>query len=225
MDRTSQRRSPQALSALRSPDYVARIQRRGCRTGKLKPGGTRFLVGAYREWSRAGLPPVTVHVRAVPSVAPEKGAVPALARQLVSFVAARVPPVGGAASFERDWRTWALSPILPEGVAAIDILRPSYHDEAYWFMPRAGMVPDLSATLVQNRVSLKNERFRRYAAPPASNWLLLVVEGTAPSSTFTFVPEALEHTYESVFSKTFLFDAFSRRAFALRTSHPSGPAA
>src|SRR5687768_10065892 len=81
----------------------------------------QVLLGAHRDWSRAGLPPVTVYVRAIPGVVPEKGAVPELVRHLVGFVAARIPPMGGSANFERDWRTWALSPVLPEGVAAIDI--------------------------------------------------------------------------------------------------------
>jgi hypothetical protein len=177
----------------------------------------QVLVGAYDAWNGASLPAVTVYVSSIPGVAPEKSAVPRLVHELVSFVAARVPPQDASVRFEREW-TGVASPTLPDGIAAVDILRPSYHDRAYWFMPRSGMVPDLSTSLLQSRISVKNRKFLKYSSPPTVNWLVLVVEGAAPSSVFTFAEDALEHNYESVFAKTFLFDAFSRRTFELRTS-------
>jgi hypothetical protein len=151
----------------------------------------QVLVGAYREWRRAGLPAVTVYVRSLSRVIPEKAAVPDLVRELVNFAASRLPPPDGSASFERDWTSWPRSTTLPHGVAAVEIRRRSHQDQANWFMPRAGMVPDLSVRLLQKRIGVKNARFAKYSSPPSENWLLIIAEGTFPSSTLTFVPDAI----------------------------------
>jgi hypothetical protein len=158
-------------------------------------------------------------MRAIPGAVPPKAAVPRIVRELVSFVSARIPEENDSGSYEPDWATWKPSN-LPEGVAAIDIDRPSYHSAAYWFMPRSGMVPDLAAELLQKRIGAKNAKLRQYNAAPTENWLVLVVEGSAPSSTFTLTKGALEYPYESAFQKTFLFNAFARSTFELTTVRP-----
>lgn len=184
----------------------------------------QVLSGAHTEWPRLGLPPVTVYVRTIPGAVPARVDITRVVGELVSFVSTRVPTENESASYEPDWRSW--EPLaLPEGVARIDISRPSYHTTTYWFMPRSGMVPDLSSELLQKSIDAKNARLRRYSAAPPSNWLVLIVEGSAPSSTFTITPEAREHIYESAFQRTFLFDVFAGRTFELETKRSSETAA
>jgi hypothetical protein len=180
--------------------------------------------GAHLEWSRLRLPDVTVYVRTIPGVVPQKSEVPRLVSQLVTFVSTRIPDVNENANYERVWSSLAPS-TLPEGVAAIDLSRPSYHDTTYWFMPRSTMVPDLMPDLLQEKIDRKNSKLRRYTAAPKENWLVLVIEGSAPSSTFTITQGALEHSYRSEFKRTWLFDAFARRSVELRTFRPPEAAA
>ena len=140
----------------------------------------QVLLGAYEAWNSAGLPAVTVYIRSVPGAAPDKSTVPHVVRELVDFVATRIPPQDASVSVEREWTDLATSPTLPEEISAVDILRPSYHERAYWFMARSGIVPDLSASLLQSRISVKNRKLLSYSSPPTVNWLVLVVEGAAP---------------------------------------------
>ena len=179
----------------------------------------QVLAGAHTEWLGLGLPPVTVYVSTIPGAVPARIDIARVVSELVSFVSTRIPAENENASYEPDWRSWTPS-TLPEAVARIDIGRPSYHTTTYWFMPRSGMVPDLSPELLQRSIDAKSAKLRRYSAPPPSNWLVLIVEGSAPSSTFTITPEALGHVYESAFHRTFLFDAFARRTHELTTGRP-----
>jgi hypothetical protein len=181
---------------------------------KLEGERDQILAGAHRRWEQLQRPPVTVYVTFVPRRSPGKSSTRMVVDQLVNLVMLNLPEVDGVRRLTSEWPT---RDHLPESVVSLEVLRPSYHAQSYWFSPDGGIVPDLNPVHLQARIDSKDLKLARQPGAPAESWLLLVAEGSRSSGTFNFVPEALEHVYRSVFMKTYLFEAFSRRVVLLKT--------
>lgn len=97
---------------------------------------------------------------------------------------------------------------FPEEIASIQISRRSCITKGLWSVPIATFIPECSSGEVQQAVDKKNLCYPSYRKKCQEAWLLIVHE-VSLSSTFKFSDEVLNHIYNSLFERTFLFGNFS----------------
>ena|SRR5215212_6442586 len=138
-----------------------------------------------------------------------------LASKLAAFVLKTPVEVDSSADLQNDYEDLST---FPEEITRIRIQRNRFRSRALWTVPRAAFIPRLDAQLVQHRINEKNQRVSVYRTKSHQVWLLMVhTLHFSLASTFEYSSEALDHTYESYFDRTFLLNVFDRRLHELKT--------
>ena len=138
----------------------------------------------------------------------------AVPQELAEIVAQFVPPVGSDHRLDA-WRFRAKGRNFPHAVKSIWINhRPEWGSPA-WNVPRSTIVPELSVDTVQQHISGKEEKISVYRQRCSRIWLLLVVEGFAPSSHWGIDRFPFEHAFEFSFDKVFLYHQFAAETWEL----------
>jgi hypothetical protein len=141
--------------------------------------------------------------------------VDALAEELAGIVEDNIPPKNESADLKQSWGPY---PSLPRQFYALTILRYGGPDAPFWFPPMSGSEPELPTSLVEERIEDKNAKISDYRSRCDVVWLLIVVDGSRPSTFFDVSGEALDKTYESYFDRTYLFNFQNDEAYQLTTA-------
>jgi hypothetical protein len=80
------------------------------------------------------------------------------------------------------------------------------------------MVPELTVDVVQERINDKETKFKSYRQACSEVWLLLVVEGSAPSSHWSFDYFPAHHVFNTSFSRVFVYQQFDASVMELCVS-------
>jgi hypothetical protein len=135
-----------------------------------------------------------------------------LAQTLVAAVVKNMPPVDSWLEIEQDGEP---SCPLPAAIDSLKIERFSFDMTNNWSSPRAAFVHGCSADEIQAIISKKNSRFLNYDGLCKRLWLLIAIEGTAPSSWCELPAETRSHEYVSVFEHVFLMERTPSRVIKL----------
>ena len=142
-----------------------------------------------------------------------------VAEHLVEVVAQHLPAVGTWTKIKRDWNR---PTNIPDAVHPVSVVRLASYDRSYWSAPDATFASTLSVDLIQNTLSRKNGKFHIYSASSRITWLLIVLDSFRLSGVFDLEnTDVLTHTYESLFNRAIVYDAFSTRVLELKTLPPS----
>lgn len=120
------------------------------------------------------------------------------------------------------FETWRLKragvSAFPDAVTNLSLRVPLRNDIEFWTVARNSMVPRLTPEYLQEPIDRKNKKIGNYQGNYAQMWLLLVSQGSEPSSHFDleFSCEAIEHTYKSHFDRVFLMESFSGTIIPLK---------
>ncbi len=135
-----------------------------------------------------------------------------LAQTLVAAVVNNMPSVDSWIEIEQDGEP---SCPLPSAINSLKIERLSFDMTNNWFSPRFAFVHGCSADEIQAIISRKNSRFLNYEGLCKRLWLLIAIEGTAPSSWCELPAETRSHNYVSVFERVFLLERTPSRVIEL----------
>lgn len=89
---------------------------------------------------------------------------------------------------------------------------------ASWYPNRGGGYGEADVARVQETIDRKSQKLDKYRAKCVRVWLVIVVDGFAPSSFMDLSGAAIGHTYWSPFDRVFYFESFDRRVVRL---HPT----
>lgn len=109
---------------------------------------------------------------------------------------------------------------LPE-LAALSISGYPSDMKSEWVGPDANYLPNMTPEEIQKIVDGKAARIPRYPTGLDSNWLLIIMDGFAMSSTARITPELITHRFQGKFDRLFLFEAFGSRVHELSISNES----
>lgn len=136
-----------------------------------------------------------------------------LAEDLAEIVEHNLPEKNSSVELKQSWSP---DDPLPRQFSVIQILR--YGDvQQPWFPPMAGAEPEVPTSYIQERIQDKNTKITEYRDRCDHIWLLLVVDGSRPSTFFDIAGEALDNVYESRFDQTYLFDFQRKQVHELKT--------
>lgn len=202
-------------------EHTALYHRSGARKLPLRAWETyveRIAVRARDVYESRGHPPVCVGFRVASHTHLNKEAVRTLARQLASVVEKNIPADSLPARVEQTWEPGSQ---LPRTFSSVLVSR-STTSKSFWWPAMSGFQPEVPPEYVANRIADKNRKYRDYRANCDEVWLLVVVDGSRPSSFFEVSGSALTRAYESLFERTYLLDFQNERASRLHTSSPGG---
>lgn len=129
-----------------------------------------------------------------------------IADAAAAVVAAHTPPVGEEWRLDA-WRFQVSNQPFPRAIEAIWIHNvPEWG--ALWSVARSTTVPDLTAEVVQGEIDGKEAKLESYREACDEVWLLLVVEGSAPSSHWSFERFPDDHAFATSFDRVFLYQQF-----------------
>jgi hypothetical protein len=137
------------------------------------------------------------------------------AEAIANFLLAVDPPIGDVVKWNR---AAVRQDPLPEQLTFIHVLAVSSPTAAHWSTPRAGWVAPLISAFLQPDVDEKARRLPQYRQVVDEVWLLLAIEGRAPSQLFE--PSNEIPTVVSPFDRTYLLSLFAGTVQLL--SRPAG---
>lgn len=130
-----------------------------------------------------------------------------IAEATAAVVSAHTPPIGKGWRLEA-WRFQVSGQAFPRAVESIWIDHvPEWG--ALWSVGRSTMVPDLPPYVVQGEIDGKEAKIESYRQACDEVWLLLVVEGFAPSSHWRLERFPTDHVFETSFNRVFLYHQFN----------------
>lgn len=130
------------------------------------------------------------------------------AQAIAEIVCQHEPPNESGVIVEK-WRFQLYGLSFPSSVKHIRI----DHQEAWhgplWQVPWSAGLPPLTHSFVQDRIREKEKRLPVYRRSCDQVWLLLVVEGFAPSGTWDLRSFDYDQPIPATFDRLFLYDQFS----------------
>lgn len=158
-------------------------------------------------------PPVSVWPHFTTNARLGVGNVDNLAEELAEIVEHNLPEKNSSVELKQSWSS---SDPLPRQFSAIQILR--YGDgQPPWFPPMVGAEPEVPTSYIQKRVQDKNAKVAEYRGRCDEVWLLMVIDGSRPSTFLDVAGGALSSVYESRFDRTYLFGFQQKQVHELRT--------
>ena len=135
-----------------------------------------------------------------------------LAEKLAAVVERNIPAMGQTATLRQTWRPRSS---LPRQFRSVRIIRLNDPSVNFWRPPMGGWIPDLPSSYVQERIDDKNAKISDYREQCDAVWLLVVIDGSRPSSFFDISEDTLQHEYDSLFDRTYLFNFQTEAAHEL----------
>ncbi|HEX8708807.1 MAG TPA: hypothetical protein VF723_11235 [Pyrinomonadaceae bacterium] len=135
-----------------------------------------------------------------------KSQVSELAAKLARIVSDKNVKVGGSVRIENDWED---TDYFPEAFYTINIRHSASLTKGFWSVPTAAFIPQLAADDIQQTIDKKDTLCPTYRKKCQEAWLLIVY-GSALSSTFEMPNDVREHEYRSNFDRVFMCDVFSQ---------------
>jgi hypothetical protein len=138
-----------------------------------------------------------------------------LATTIAEVVATSMPRVGVDIFIENPliFPKW-----LPLEISGIFVNHLARGSKSLWDVGRGGGVPDLTSNMIEERISKKEFLLEKYRANGCTEvWLLLVIDGFAPSSNFCLPEDISNKVFRSQFDQVFLFRNFTREIVTLST--------
>jgi hypothetical protein len=136
-----------------------------------------------------------------------------LSNKIADFVCNNIPQLDSYHSFDHMVK----DRILPEHIHAITIGRFSVLTRHHFNVPTAGWAQREFSSELQNVIDLKNKKLIHYADDLDQRWLLIISEGSSPSSFFECAGETREVIFKSRFDRSFFMEAFSKTWWELKT--------
>jgi hypothetical protein len=136
-----------------------------------------------------------------------------LSKQIAEFVCNNLPLPDTYRSFHprHDDTTF------PDHIHAITIGRFRVLTKHHFNVPSADWAQKDFSTEIQKAIHSKNQKHIKYNDSCAEHWLLIVSEGSGPSSFFDLSGGTREVVFESRFDHSFFMEAFSRIYWELKT--------
>ncbi len=113
------------------------------------------------------------------------------------------------------WRAKRLGRPLPNSISQLHLEIVTSPGLELWGASRSGAVSDLQVSQIQTVIDVKNQRVPDYLLKCSEAWLLIVVDGSSPSSHFEVGAAASGHKYTSEFSRVFLLRRFHQELYQL----------
>jgi hypothetical protein len=136
------------------------------------------------------------------------------AEAIASFLLALDPPVDELVKWDRRWPR---RDQLPQELSFMNILAVPGATKSHWSTPRAGWVAPLTANFLQPSIDEKSKKIARYQGTVRDVWLLLAIEGRAPSQFFE--PSQEIPTVASSFNRTYLLWLFAGKVYLLPSTN------
>ena len=152
---------------------------------------------------------VSVHFSAYPEL--RKSIVSGLAVKLARIVSDRNITLGEGADLENEYED---TDYFPEEIHSIRISRYAGLTKGFWKVTTAAFIPKLSSEEIQQTLNKKNVLCPSYRKKCQEVWLV-IVHGSALSSTFEMANDARAHKYKSNFDRVFMCDLFSQVSIGL----------
>jgi hypothetical protein len=136
-----------------------------------------------------------------------------LSRQIADFVCNNIPLPEAYQSFHPEHG----DSTLPNHVHAITIGRFSVLTKHDFNVPSADWAQKDFSAEIQQAINSKNPKLIHYNDSCAEHWLLIVSEGSGPSSFFDLSGGTRDVVFESRFDRNFFMEAFFRVYWELRS--------
>jgi len=162
-----------------------------------------------------GLPPVIVKVFWNAGASSSMRVRTSLAQELVKVVAKNIPQIDSQIDIEQDGESPSS---LPSAIDLISIERWSMHKTHHWYSPRFAFVSEPSIQQIEARIAEKNAKCDGYRSACKYLWLLIVTEGTAPSSWVQLSESIRTYKYRSAFDQVFFFHRLYGQVIKLPTT-------
>lgn len=138
-----------------------------------------------------------------------------LANRLADTVQKSLPAPNSWVSFLNDLSD---DSSLPEQISYLSIGRFDGLERNHWSVSDAGWVQEDFIDELQRRIDEKNKELPHYLKSCSRCWLLIVADGTGPSSFFDPSEDTKQHPYHSLFHRTFFMEAFTQKVIELNTA-------
>lgn len=123
---------------------------------------------------------------------------------LANFVKAQALVPGQLAKWHQDY----VSSSLPDIITYVSMLGVPTPGMARWTTIRAGWIAPMTGASLQARIDEKIALLPTYRLRVATNWLVLVSDGSKPSQFFDAPTPAIASAVSSPFARTFYFGRF-----------------
>lgn len=176
----------------------------------------RIVERAQKLAEDRGIKPFHVFVHFDERVRLFKQEIEATAQAIAEIVCRHEPPDESEVTIEA-WRYELRGLPFPTSIKHIAV----YHRKAWhgplWQVPRTSALPQLTLEFIQDRVREKEKRLPVYRRRCDEAWLLLVVEGFAPSGTWDLQMIEYDQPILTSFDRLFLYDQFRANPRELRS--------
>jgi hypothetical protein len=169
---------------------------------------------ARKLYEQLKLPPLEVHFLFGNSGPFEKSKRELLSTQLARLVQSHIPPSGTAVSIGNDFSERS---DMPDEIAYVSIGSFDSVTHNHWSAGDSGFVQEDFIEELQHTIDGKNATIESYCDKCDSCWLIIVADGSGPSSFFQPSEKTIAHVYDSKFDRTYFVEAFTRRVVRLAT--------
>jgi hypothetical protein len=136
-----------------------------------------------------------------------------LSYKIADFVCSNIPNPDSSRTFEDRYSYQT----FPEYIHAITIGRFKVLTKSHFNVPTAGWAQREFSTELQQVIDLKNPKIVHYNDDCEEHWLIIISEGSSPSSFFECNGETREAIFKSEFDRSFFMEAFSKSWWELKT--------
>lgn len=134
-----------------------------------------------------------------------------LASELANLIQHCLPAPDSWVHFDNNFENDS----IPEEISYLSIARIENLMKNHWSVSGAGWVQEDFVIELQKKIDEKNSRLSNYLKNCSRCWLLIVAEGTGPSSFFDLNENTARHCYNSFFERTFFMEAFTHKVTEL----------
>ncbi len=135
-----------------------------------------------------------------------------LSQQIADFVCNNIPLQNAYRSFHARFD----GSFFPEHIHAITIGRFSALTKHHFNVPSADWAQKDFSAEIQQAINSKNQKLINFNNSCSEHWLLVVSDGSGPSSFFDLSGGTRDVLYESQFDRNFFMEAFSRIYWELK---------
>jgi hypothetical protein len=161
--------------------------------------------------TETNLPPLQVSVFFSSQNRPQKKHREMIAGELVSCIAAKLPP-GDDYAIAVD-----ASDGLPSEISGVRVWCSPFFKTPLWQCGTGGVVIEHCVDDMQLAIDNKGAKLPAYQEKCVRCWLLIVADWESPASFYEPSDASLSHDYTSLFDRIYFLEAFSRRVLRLIT--------